>query len=110
MHSFQAGDEVLVLLPSETSKMTAQWKGSYCVIQKVNYVKYNVGERSGIVTYHINILSTNVKLCFLAGTLDTGTDIDTINVFATEDEESILDIKIVQLLTKTQKTRYLGHS
>jgi hypothetical protein len=33
---FGAGDEVLVLLPSDTSKMKAQWKGPYRVVQKIN--------------------------------------------------------------------------
>ena len=55
---FGAGDEVLVLLPSDTSKMKAQWKGPYRVVQKINNVNYkvNLGGRQGIVTYHINLL------------------------------------------------------
>ncbi|XP_021357117.1 uncharacterized protein LOC110452766 [Mizuhopecten yessoensis] len=52
------GDEVLLLLPSDSSKMVAQWKGQYRVIRKVNGVNYevNVVGRRKRVVYHINLL------------------------------------------------------
>ena len=39
---FRPGDEVLLLLPSDSSKVVAQWKGPYRVIRKVNDVIYEV--------------------------------------------------------------------
>ena len=38
--SFCAGDQVLVLLPSSTSKLTAQWQGPYEVLSRVDDVNY----------------------------------------------------------------------
>jgi hypothetical protein len=55
---FSPGDEVLVLLPTESSKMTATWKGPFRIVRKLSDVNYqvNVGARRGLVTYHINLL------------------------------------------------------
>ena len=36
---FQAGDYVMVLLPTSTSKFTAQWQGPYQVLKAVGEVK-----------------------------------------------------------------------
>ena len=45
--NFSPGDEVLVLLPTESSKMTATWKGPFRVVRKLSDVNYqvNVGAR-----------------------------------------------------------------
>ncbi|CAC5355659.1 unnamed protein product [Mytilus coruscus] len=50
--SFSAGDEVLILLPSDTKKMAAQWKGLFRVVERFNDVnfKVNIRGRRGIVT------------------------------------------------------------
>ena len=40
--SFEAGDQVLVLLPTSTSKLTAQWQGPYQVLSRVGSVNYLV--------------------------------------------------------------------
>jgi hypothetical protein len=55
---FSPGDEVLVPLPTESSKMTATWKGPFRIVRKLSDVNYqvNVGARRGLVTYHINLL------------------------------------------------------
>jgi hypothetical protein len=45
-------------LPTESSKMTATWKGPFGIVRKLSDVNYqvNVGARRGLVTYHINLL------------------------------------------------------
>ena len=55
---FSPGDKVVVLLPSEISKMTATWKGLFRIVRKLSDTKYqlNVGAHRGLVTYHINLL------------------------------------------------------
>ena len=55
---FSPGDEVLVLLPTESSKVTATRKGPFRIVRKLSDVNYqvNVGARRGLVTYHINLL------------------------------------------------------
>ena len=40
--SFKAGDNVLVLLPSSTSKLLAEWKGPYPITKQVGPVSYEV--------------------------------------------------------------------
>lgn len=40
--SFEAGDKVLVLLPTSASKLTAQWQGPYHVVKPIGRVNYLV--------------------------------------------------------------------
>lgn len=53
---FMEGDRVLLLLPTSTSKLIAEWKGPYDVVRRLNKVDYvvRVGDREK--TYHINML------------------------------------------------------
>jgi hypothetical protein len=55
---FSPADKVIVLLPTEISKMTATWKGLFRIVRKLSDTKYqlNVGAHRGLVTYHINLL------------------------------------------------------
>ena len=54
--SFKPGDEVLVLLPSDTSKLLVSWKGPYKILQKKGTVDYLVDLPQGPKVFHINIL------------------------------------------------------
>ena len=57
--SFQPGEEVLVLLPTSLSKLTAQWQGPYKVekaIGKVNYLVQMPGRRKVRKVFHVNML------------------------------------------------------
>ena len=53
---FKIGDKVLLLLPTSSSKLLAEWKGPYEVIRKLNKVDYliRIGDRER--SYHINML------------------------------------------------------
>ena len=56
---FQTHDQVLVLFPSSTSKLLAQWQGPYEVVQQVNKVNYHIGmhdKRKKLRTFHINFI------------------------------------------------------
>ena len=56
---FQPGDQVLVLLPTSTSKLLAQWQGPYPVIRSVGSVNYQidmVGKRKRKRIFHVNML------------------------------------------------------
>ncbi len=53
------GDQVLVLLPSATNKLTAQWQGPYSVVQPMGRVNYKIDmhdKRKRYRTFHINML------------------------------------------------------
>jgi len=56
---FQAGDQVLVLLPTTTNKLLAQWQGPYPVLQQVSPVMYEVNmydKRKRHRIFHVNML------------------------------------------------------
>ena len=38
----EPGEEVLVLLPTSSNKLLAQWQGPYCVIRKMGKVNYEI--------------------------------------------------------------------
>lgn len=57
--SFSAGQEVLVLLPSEDNKLLAKWQGPVKVIKKLGPTTYQVeapGQRHSSKVLHINLL------------------------------------------------------
>ena len=101
----QAGDEVLLLLPSDTSKMVAQWKGPYRVIRKVNDVNYevNVGGRRKRVVYHINLLrkyNRAVQNVMFVEKVDIA-DSDFDGSYSTL--EGTLDVTLGKMLDKSQR-------
>ncbi len=56
---FQAGDMVLLLLPTSTSKLMAQWQGPFSVVKKVGQVNYLIempNRRKSRRIYHTNLL------------------------------------------------------
>ena len=59
--SFEPGDKVLVLLPTGSGKLTAEWQGPYTVTKKVGPVDYEVdlkGKRKRFRTLHIKAWHT----------------------------------------------------
>ncbi|XP_035664608.1 uncharacterized protein LOC118408091, partial [Branchiostoma floridae] len=78
---FSVGDQVLVLLPSSTSKLQRQWRGPYTIMQKMNSVDYKVdtGRRiKRIRIYHVNLLRPWEQPMQIAAstTLDSGSGED----------------------------------
>ena len=53
---FKPGDEVLVLLPNETSKLLISWNGPYKVLERRGKVDYVIDEPKGPKMYHVNLL------------------------------------------------------
>ena len=57
--SFSVGDKVLVLLPTSTNKLQAEWQGPYVITKKMGPVDYQVDmkdRRKRLRIYHINML------------------------------------------------------
>ena len=57
--SFQPGDQVLVPLPTSSSKLTAQWQGLYSTVKqmgKVNYLLMMYNRRKETAVFHVNML------------------------------------------------------
>ena len=56
---FNVGDQVLVLLPTSSNKLLAQWQGPYEVVKRVGKVNYLVNmhdQRKKRRIFHINML------------------------------------------------------
>jgi len=53
---FSIGDKVLLLLPTSSSKLVAEWKGPFEVVRKLNKVDYviRMGDKERV--FHINML------------------------------------------------------
>ena len=57
--AFQPGEQALVLLPTSTSKLTAQWQGPYQIVRAVGRVNYLVDmydKRKRKRVFHVNML------------------------------------------------------
>ena len=54
--SFCKDDQVLLLLPTTSNKLTSQWKGPYKVLEKCNDVDYIIDINGKGKKYHINTL------------------------------------------------------
>ena len=76
--TFQAGEQVLVLLPSTTNKLLAQWQGPYPVIRKITPVTYEVDmfdHKKPKRMFHVNMLKKwNIPTLALWTESKNGTD------------------------------------
>ena len=57
--TLEPGDEVLVLLPTSSSKLTAQWQAPYHIVKAVGRVNYHIrmpDRRKRLLVFHINML------------------------------------------------------
>ena len=75
---FKEGDKVLVLLPSSTHKLSAEWQGPYQVVRRMGAVNYEIkvgGPRKKMKIFHVNMLRQwheAVDTGFLVGCVLTG--------------------------------------
>ena len=56
LRKFSVGDKCLVLLPTASNKLLAQWKGPYEVLEKVNDLNYRLMVDGQPKRFHINML------------------------------------------------------
>ena len=68
------GDKVLVLLPTSTDKLLAQWQGPYVVQKKINDVNYQIDlgskKRNRFHVFHINMLRLWYETNYLGDELE----------------------------------------
>ena len=59
LREFKEGDPVLVLLPTSTQKLLAQWQGPYQVVKRTGRVTYliDIDERRKRRIFHVNMLN-----------------------------------------------------
>ena len=93
--SFQAGDQVLVLLPVAANRLKLQWTGPYRVTRKVGAVDYEIempGRRQEKKIYHVNLMKKwhvtpsqpHVQAVSLA--IDPEGPVGEVHVNSTDDE------------------------
>ena len=58
---FQPGDQVLVLLPTSTQKLYAQWQGPYQIVKRKDYVVDMHDRRKKHRLFHVNMLKQFVS-------------------------------------------------
>ena len=56
VRTFQTGDSVLVLLPTDSNKLLLQWQGPFKVVERVRGDDYRIQLAGRIRTYHANML------------------------------------------------------
>ena len=59
--TFQVGDEVLLLLPTEESKLLMQWQGPYKVVDKIGRCDYRIEVKGKVKPFHANLLKKYVS-------------------------------------------------
>ena len=59
--SFQVNDEVLILLPTEESKLLMQWQGPYKVVGTIGRCDYKILVKGKIKSFHANLLKKYVS-------------------------------------------------
>lgn len=110
MRSYSAGDKVLILLPSDSSKLKATWKGPYTIVRKINNVDYEVrvGGPRGIQSFHVNLLRKweNRQNAFY-GVIEGTSEIRSTKT-AKYQKETWEDVKIEESLTETQREEVRG--
>jgi len=56
VRTFEKGDEVFVLLPTDSNKLLLQWKGPFEILEKVTGDDYRVQLVGRTKTFHANML------------------------------------------------------
>ena len=59
--TFEVGDEVLLLLPDNTSKLLMTWKGPYKVLEVKSKLNYVIDVDGTAKLYHVNILKRYIR-------------------------------------------------
>ena len=104
---YEAGEEVLVLLPSSARCLEAQWQGPFKVIRKVSSVDYEVDtgkSRTKLKIFHVNLLKkwrSRTEIALLASTVFN--DCDEIVTCSDEQTESWIDVGVSLEITATER-------
>lgn len=88
--NLQAGDEVLLLLPSSTKKFVTKWQGPYTVIRWIGKVNYEIeipDRRGHKQIFHVNHLSKwKERPCQVNSVIEDGEGIEEYQVTSSRQE------------------------
>ena len=104
---FGVGDKVIVLLPTSTQKLRAQWQGPYTIIRKLGEANYIVDMRDKekrYRTFHVNMLKRWYEATSEHALFTTQTEGDDIMLWDDRGDE---DPSISEHLTTEQRLSLL---
>ena len=113
--SFQVGDQVLILLPTSTNKLVAEWQGPYRIIKRVGEVDYVVhmhDRRKKSRLFHVNML----RKWQVPGSTDTGywceevleTTEDDIPVWSSDNGNTVNEARLAERLSQEYRAALTG--
>ena len=122
--TFEAGQKVLLLLPTDSNKLLLHWKGPYEVVEKVKDMGYKIRIGNKVKMFHANLLkryyerepeiSASMEIQQAGVAVIEDEDVDEIGVVDDEQlleldyterisEESYLDVQVSDGLTPEQR-------
>ena len=113
--SFQPGDKVLLLLPTDANKLLMHWKGPFEVLERVNGKDYRIQLPGRVRMFHANLLKRYwERENDPVTTQATGaaiiepqeeTDETPLETLQSQSNETYQDVKISPTLTEEQRTQ-----
>ena len=113
---FQAGDKVLILLPTDENKLLMHWKGPFEILERKNGHDYRVQLNNRVKLFHANMLKKyhvrnkeselekqQVGAMIVDEQQDLGDSSDQSTVFQSEQKETYRDVNINPELTAEQR-------
>src|SRR5260221_981255 len=99
--TFQVGEKILLLLPTEHNKIELQWKGPYSVVKKVGNLDYQIKMDNKLKTLHVNMLKRYVVRTenLPETSVQTQRVAAVASVLEDETDESDLSLKDSELIT-----------
>jgi len=111
VRTFEKGDEVLVLLPTDSNMLLLQWKGPFEIIEKVRGDDYRVQLVGRTKTFHANMLKKywsrehedRVHVLHAMVFEPEEGDEDELSLFTSAQTETYKDVKANPELTEEQR-------
>jgi hypothetical protein len=114
--TFQVGDYVLILLPTDGNKLLMQWKGPFKVMEKKGSTDYRINVNGTDRLFHINLLKKyhvrvepedgmiSSSCVMLESEQDESSNENLLNLLPMEATESFIDVKVSATLSSDQQT------
>ena len=81
MRSFNPGDKVLLLLPTDHNKLLLQWKGPFPVLEKIGKVDYRIDLFGKSKVFHANLLKKYILRPEITSSIVISSEIKSEHIF-----------------------------
>jgi len=111
VRTFEKGDDVLVLLPTDSNKLLLQWKGPFEILKRVRRDDYRIHLVGRTKTFHANMLkkywsrehNNRVHVSHAMVFEPEEGDEDELSSFTSAQTETYKDVKVNSELTEEQR-------